>query len=173
MWTKAPGGFPPGASDYTSMIKRSGIEVAMHAEANLPVVFVVDEAPEGVGVRREQLCISGHRYATRQRGGLELHVRNVETHIEVLRHVPLSTRTDPPLVPVVVAASAGKREDARTSSGTVRSAEHGICLRVVARLGVAAVERCSPLRVPEVLVAGVDTPSGRQLDAGRRTVANL
>src|SRR6478672_8476540 len=138
----------------------------MYAETNLPVVLAADEPREGVGVRRENLRVPDHRYATWQCSGVELHVRNVETHVEVFRHVPLSTRTDPPLVPVVVAASAGNREHAHTSSRTVRGAEHGICLRVVACRGVAAVERRSPLRAPEVLVAGVDAPSGCQLDAG-------
>src|SRR6476661_2419799 len=109
---------------------RSGIEVAVHAEANLPVVFAADEPREGIGVRWEDLSV--HRYTISQRRGIELHVRNVETHVEVLRHVPLSTRTDPPLVPVVAAASAGNREHAHASSVTVRGAEHGICLRVVA-----------------------------------------
>jgi len=39
---KTPGGFPPRACVHTSMINRSGIEVAMHAEPELPVVLVVD-----------------------------------------------------------------------------------------------------------------------------------
>jgi len=42
---KAPGSFLPEALVQISTINRSGIEVAMHAEAETPVVHVVQGAP--------------------------------------------------------------------------------------------------------------------------------
>src|SRR6478672_11962613 len=94
----------------------------MHAEADLPVVLVADEARKGIGARREQQGIAVRRagstaaYATCQRAALELDVGDVETHIEVLRHVPLSPGTDPPLVPVHVAARGCDCVDALSSA---------------------------------------------------------
>jgi hypothetical protein len=39
---KNPQQFPAGAVVHTSTFTRSGIEVAMHAEANYPVILVVE-----------------------------------------------------------------------------------------------------------------------------------
>src|SRR5689334_247781 len=102
----------------------------MHAEANLPVGFVVDEARKGIGIRREQLGISVPRragctpaYATWECSAIELHIGHVKTHIEVLRHVPLRSGTDPPLSPVHVAARGCDRVHALPSAVTVGAAK--------------------------------------------------
>ena len=80
----------------------------MDTEASHPDVLVVN-VPEGCRV-----CV-GRDYrgtideTTRRTHAFHFQVCDVKTHIEVLRHVPLSARTNPPGRPVVAAASVCKR----------------------------------------------------------------
>src|SRR5262245_66242869 len=104
------------------MIRRSGIEVAMHAEADAHVVFVAEAAP--AGVKRSCYRIAGcrrWRYPDRdqvvwRRHRTQLLVHDVNADVEVLAHVPLGARTDPPGLPVHVAAGSGNRQ--RTNATT-------------------------------------------------------
>ena len=96
----------------------------------------------------------------------ELNIRNVKTHIEVLRHVPLRPGTNLP-------------DSSSCRSHLLRPPRYilGRCprlrtkdvigLAVVTHRRIATVERRSPPRGPEVLVARVDSPRRGQLDASR------
>ena len=56
--TKNPRQFPAEGFVQTSMINRSGIEVAMHAEAELPVVLVVEGSGGGVRAGGKQADVA-------------------------------------------------------------------------------------------------------------------
>jgi hypothetical protein len=83
MQTKTPGGFPPGAVIPQATIM-SGIEVAMDAEAELPVVHVGGSRR---GAADHQLSARWHREA-RQPG-----VHDVDAQVEIFGDVPLCSRT--------------------------------------------------------------------------------
>src|SRR5262245_29063474 len=130
------------------MITRSGIEVAMHSEPELPVALVVVESGSSVRARRDRVGgeKTGPRGYTAEPG-----VGNVEAHVEVLGDVPLGARANPPPVPVVVAASRGHcRSASPTSAKAPECAEHGIGLIVIFHFDIAAVDRRPPPRIPEV-----------------------
>ena len=86
------------------MINRSGIEVAVDTEPECPVVLVRDV------IAAERIRETARNYTRRvYRGALHLLIQDVHAHVEVLGHVPLSTRTEPPGLPVIVAAHVGNR----------------------------------------------------------------
>src|ERR1043165_8542470 len=99
-------------------------------------------------------------------GALERLVRNIETQIRIRGDVPLRPRTDPPGVPVHVAARVRYSSGAPPSSVKQGRADLSVSVGVVAHFIVTAVNRRAPLLVPEVLVGGVDAPRGGQFDAG-------
>jgi len=105
----------------------------MHAEASHPYVLVVDTL-DSVSCRRGDYG-SASRVRddeTRRRSrAVHVQVRDVETHIEVLGHVPLGARANPPASPVVVAARLRKGESAISGARAFQRAEHIIGLRVV------------------------------------------
>src|SRR6187549_2224582 len=148
------------------MINRSGIEVAMHAEAELPVVLVVQTDRTNGPTPERSRC--SRKEPGRAGRGLHLLIQHVETHVEVLGDVPLGTRADPPGVPVIVATGGGQGRSARARAGTdaenASRAQLRIGVVVIADLSVAAVERGPPTRAPEVLVSRIDVPSSGQLN---------
>src|SRR5689334_25115944 len=99
------------------MITRSGIEVAMDAEPERPVVRVgLRDEPE---VRRDRESgAAGHESGR----ALELRVHHVQTHVEVLGDVPLSPRADPPGIPVEVAPVGDSAAGAEAAENAARSA---------------------------------------------------
>src|SRR5262245_17694848 len=96
------------------MITRSGIEVAMNAETSHPDVLVADAlqtdstivSPNDRGIPGKCARDNGSTLdETRGRThAVSFQVRDVEAHVEVLRHVPLGAGANPPAGPVVVAA---------------------------------------------------------------------
>src|SRR5262245_25099251 len=113
------------------MIARSGIEVAMDAEASHPDAFVAD----GLEIGRNRRSDSGTGDETTGRAhAVNLQVRDVEAHVEVLRHVPLGAGATPPAGPVVVAARARRCQSAskRGEAGALQRAKDGIGLAVIA-----------------------------------------
>src|SRR5450759_1859455 len=90
---KTPGSFPPGAvvqANFT-LIRRSGIEVAVHAELNHPRALIFD-IPRGAS--SGTLCtVAIVGYHTGQ-ARLELLVDNVDTEIGAGVDVELRTGTD-------------------------------------------------------------------------------
>src|SRR5690349_9523734 len=123
------------------MINRSGIEVAMHAEAELPVVLVVDRPRRRVGTAGNSAGVEEPRWraVTADPG-----VSDVEAQVEVLGDVPLGARADPPPVPVVVATGCRPRSSTlagkTTCAETLQRAKHGVGLIVILHFRVAAVE---------------------------------
>jgi hypothetical protein len=97
------------------MINRSGIEVAVDAEAHRPDVLVTRYAISGLDAadRRSRRVLNRHE-ASRRRRRLHLGVRNVDTHVEVLGDVPLRPRANGPRLPVVVATKSCNRRNTRT-----------------------------------------------------------
>ena len=100
----------------------------MHAEASHPYVLVVDTL-EGVGRRRRDIAAEDE--ARRRSHAVHVQVRDIKTHIEVLGHVPLGTRANPPAGPVVVAARLRKGESASSGARALQRAEDIIGLLVV------------------------------------------
>jgi Phage integrase family len=99
---------------------------------------------------------------------VNLQVRDVEAHIKVLGDIPLCARANPPAGPVVVAARVRKCETARRLvARALQHAKDVIGGVVVADRCVAAVERRSPPRAPEVLIARIEAPRCGQLNVGR------
>src|SRR4029077_3939474 len=95
------------------MITRSGIEVAMDAEAERPVVEVFRQGCTTADQERavRDSWSAQRDYADRPGSGvgaLQLGVHHVETHVEVLGDVPLRPRTNPPSLPVHIAADVGR-----------------------------------------------------------------
>jgi len=77
------------------MLNRSRIEVAMGAEAHHPHILVVKDFGQAlVGDCRESADTSEE--IIRRIHALEFQVRNVNTQIEVLGHVPLRAGANPP-----------------------------------------------------------------------------
>src|SRR5262245_12070985 len=74
-----PGGFPPGF--FSMSATRSGIEVAMDAEAELPVVYVACDCGASDGCDTQEPC----EYWC----GVQLCVHDVEAHVEILGDIPL------------------------------------------------------------------------------------
>src|SRR5262249_23023932 len=106
------------------------IEVAMGTETNHPVVLLVENFEEAavntdwarpsggvsysgalVGCCRDGAATSDE--ASRRIHAIDSQVRDVNTQIEVLGHVPLSARANKPPFPVVLAANCSSRETAR------------------------------------------------------------
>jgi hypothetical protein len=101
---KTPGSFPPGAvvqANFT-LIRRSGIEVAVHAELNHPRALIGDIPRPSRCVLRTVAIEGGHTGQSR----FELLVDNVETEIGVGVDVELRTGTDGPHIEVVVAGNS-------------------------------------------------------------------
>jgi len=122
------------------MINRSGIEVAMDAEASHPDALVAEalEPDSGIvspGRPGRGKCLrddcATEDQITRRTRAVSFQVRDVKTHIEVLGHVPLRARANPPAGPVVVAARLRKGESAISGARAFQRAEHIIGLRVV------------------------------------------
>src|SRR4029079_16990432 len=89
--SKIPGGSRRGFFTRQLATLRSRIEIAVHAEAELPVV--------DVGFR--QVSVSKERCAHRAPVcAMKICVHSVETHVEVLGDVPLGSRADPPGAPI-------------------------------------------------------------------------
>src|ERR1039458_6208948 len=106
-YRKTPGSFPPGAvvqANFT-LIRRSGIEVAMDAELTHERTLVREGADSGrlAGRAAGLKHVCGRATISR----LQLLVHNVDAHGSLRVHVPLGPRTDVPHLPVVV-AGAGK-----------------------------------------------------------------
>src|SRR5262245_43515002 len=141
----------------------------MHAEAELPVVLVVDRPGCSVGTGGNSIGVEepGWRAVTADPG-----VSNIETHVEVLGDVPLGARANPPPVPVVVATGCRPRSSALASKTTcpkaLQSADYGIGLIVIFHFRIAAVDRRPPPRAPEVLIRRVDVPGRGQVQVGCR-----
>src|SRR5262245_12972389 len=154
------------------MITRSGIEVAMDAEASHPDVLVADGLEIGSNRVRSNRD-TGDGPSSRVHA-VDFQVRDVKTQVEVLGHVPLRAGANPPAGPVVVAAHTRSCENANARSSTaaavntraLQRAKDGIGLAVIAHRRIAAVERRPPPRVPEVLIARVDAPRRGQINAG-------
>src|SRR5450755_1971561 len=134
---KTPGSFPPGAvvqANFT-LIRRSGIEVAMDAEARRPDALVAGDATlrrnraDGRGRRHSGGGASGQRQQVGPAsvGGcrVQLGVRNVQTQIGAGVDVPLRARADGPGRPVVAAARTGRERSCTqgTSAITLHSAK--------------------------------------------------
>src|SRR5262245_16393916 len=153
------------------MINRSGIEVAMDAEASHPDVLVADGLEIGSNRVRSNRD-TGDGPSSRVHA-VDFQVRDVKTQVEVLGHVPLRAGANPPAGPVVVAARSRSCENANARSNTaaavntraLQCAKDGIGLAVIAHRRIAAVERSPPPRVPEVLIARVDAPRRGQINA--------
>src|SRR5262249_39193938 len=112
---------------------------------------------------------------------VDFQVRDVNTQVEVLGHVPLRAGANPPAGPVVVAARTRSCENTNARSSTaaavntraLQRAKDGIGLAVIAHPRNAAVERSPPARVPEVLIARVDAPRRGQINASACVVESL
>src|SRR5450755_4023628 len=90
---KTPGSFPPGAvvqANFT-LIRRSGKEVAMDAEARRPVVHVGHRARSNDARRTGDTGV-GRDQVARQLSRLLPLVQHVESEIGGTVKVPLSTR---------------------------------------------------------------------------------
>src|ERR1035437_4630774 len=97
---KTPGSFPPGAvvqANFT-WIRRSGIEVAVHAELNHPRALIGDIPRPSRCVLRTVAILGGHTGQSR----FELLVDNVDTEIGAGVDVELRACTDGPHIEVVV-----------------------------------------------------------------------
>src|SRR5262249_44690633 len=86
--------------------------------------------------------------------------------LEVLGDVPLGARTDPPGAPIVIAP---RKSDCRGAcpaacAGAFESANDPVALVAVADRCIAAVQRGSPPRIPEMLVSRVDVPGRGQAE---------
>src|SRR5215831_989909 len=91
---KTPGSFPPGAYGQTSMIRRSGIEVAVDAEADRDVVDVVcwriDRAAVGYNRTPERSgAVVSAADPLAEVAAFHIKVHHVHAHVEVLGDVPL------------------------------------------------------------------------------------
>jgi hypothetical protein len=141
----------------------------MDAEASHPDALVADGLQTDsriAGSSTRNDCATGDQ-TTRRTHAVNFQVRDVKTHVEVLGHVPLGARANPPAGPVVVAARIGNCEDANVAvARALQRAKDGIGLAVIAHRGIAAVERRPPARVPEVLVARVEAPRRGQINVG-------
>src|ERR1035437_11117002 len=103
---KTPGSFPPGAvvqANFT-LIRRSGIEVAVHAELNHPRALIGDIPRPSRCVLRTVAIVGDHTGQAR----FELLVDNVETEIGAGVDVELRAGTDGPHIEVVVAGNSGE-----------------------------------------------------------------
>src|SRR3974390_81641 len=166
------------------MINRSGIEVAVHAEASLPVVLVPERYR--VAARRAR---TGGEISGRRRHAVDLRIGNIETQIGVRANVPLGARTDPPGREVVVATCGGQGSGAleavarlpccryrksRQSSrqGILRRAPTVIGGTVIAHRVITTMHRRAPRLAPEWLVGEIEAPSGGQLNRGRSAIAD-
>src|SRR4029434_2294153 len=127
------------------MITRSGIEVAMNEEASHPDVLVADAlqtdstivSPNDPG--RGKCARNNGRTLDETRGrthAVNLQVRDVEVHVEVLRHVPLGAGANPPAGPVFVAARLRKCKCAKAGASALQCAQDVIGCVVVADLRV-------------------------------------
>ena len=143
------------------MITRSGIEVAVHAEPERPVVRIGRRYElRGSAILRGRQERTGTDRQTVERGRtVQLGIHHVQTHVEVLGDVPLGARTDPPSAPVAITAVGHKATGAETAPEALGSA-------AVADLRITAIQRCTPARAPEVLVGRVDVPRRGQLKRG-------
>src|ERR1035437_7840465 len=178
---KTPGSFPPGAvvqANFT-LIRRSGIEVAVHAELNHPRALILDIPRAASRGAHYTVAIVGLQTSQSR---FELLVDNVETEIGGRVDIPLRAGTDAPHVEVVVAGHAvripKRGTDVWAYSTTLvvtnrevpaaefRIAHVGVGVGVVGCGGISAIDRRLPRLAPEVFVSGVDAPRGRQLDAG-------
>ena len=117
---------------------RSGIEIAMHAEAERPVVWVSHRDPAR-GNRSGQSKRNTYE-TSRRRSTLQLRIQHVHAHVEVLRDVPLGARTEPPSLPVIVTPGRGYGiGSARTSAEAFAKAKVRIGLRAVSYRCIPAV----------------------------------
>src|SRR5664280_699694 len=179
---KTPGSFPPGAvvqANFT-LIRRSGIEVAVHAELNHQRALIGD-IPRGSRCGLCTVAIVGQHTGQAR---FELLVDNVDTEIGAGVDVELRAGTDGPHIEVVVADSPVEaKRSTKVSAWCSRCYTSIYCTRestacdfsiahdvvgvgVVGGGGISAIDRRLPRLAPEVLVSGVDAPRGRQLDAG-------
>src|SRR5450759_1942449 len=134
----------------------------MDAEAERPDILVLDINHSGRLRRASNLGVDTRPTARR----VQLLVQHVETEIGVGGDVPLSARTDPPLVPVVFAVTEGAQTATTGESQSGGIADRRIRGVVVAHGEIAAIQRGAPLLVPEVLVGRVYDPRRGQLDGG-------
>src|ERR1035437_5373717 len=151
---KTPGSFPPGAvvqANFT-LIRRSGIEVAVHAELNHPRALIGDIPRASRCVLRPVAIVGDHTGQSR----FELLVDNVETEIGAGVDVELRTGTDGPHIEVVVAGnSVGVTKRAVPGGADLfDGARVGVGVSVVGCGGISAIDRRLPLLAPEVLVSG-------------------
>src|SRR5690242_14559302 len=108
----------------------------MHAEAERPVVLILSRQ-RGRGTVR---CYRSSARDEGKCGCLQLRVHHVQTHVEVLGHIPLGPRTYPESLPIIVATVCYRPVGAE-------AAKDRIGLVVVANLGIATIDRCTPARV--------------------------
>src|SRR5664279_4760210 len=159
---KTPGSFPPGAvvqANFT-LIRRSGIEVAVHAKLNHQRALIDDIPRASRCCLRTVAKVGDHTAQAR----FELLVDNVDTEIGAGVDVELRAGTDGPHIEAVVAGNAGGL--AKRTASEFSPAQVGVGVGVVGGLSISAIDRRLPRLAPEVLVSGVDAPRGRQLDAG-------
>src|SRR5450759_4424799 len=166
---KTPGSFPPGAvvqANFT-LIRRSGIEVAVHAELNHPRALIGD-IPRASRCALCTVAIVGDHTGQAR---FELLVDNVDTEIGVGVDIELRAGTDGPHIEVVVAVHFVRITKRAVPEGAdlFSHAQVAVGIGVVGGLSISAIDRRLPLLAPEVLVSGVDAPRGRQLDAGPGT----
>jgi len=112
------------------MINRSGIEVAMDAEASHPDALVADGLQPDSGIVSPSRCgrakclrddtvgTATENLPTARAHPVDFQVRDIKTHVEVLRHVPLGAGANPPAGPVVVAARLRSCKKTGTCIGT-------------------------------------------------------
>jgi hypothetical protein len=94
----------------------------MDAEAERPVVHVFrgskTTAHQGRAVVDNQCRGAGKvDRSGSEVGALYFGVHHVETHVEVLGDVPLCARTDPPSLPVSIAANVSRGYDCERGAG--------------------------------------------------------
>jgi len=143
------------------MITRSGIEVAVHAEPERPVVRIGRRQKSEI--RRwcegDRDRTATDRQTVERGRTVQLGIHHVQTHVEVLGDVPLGARTDPPSAPVAITAVGHGTTGAEPAPEALGSA-------AVADLRITAIQRCTPARAPEVLVGRVDVPRRGQFKRG-------
>ena len=118
----------------------------MDAEAGGPNVLVANPVSTG------RLCAvsSNNNQPVAGAGRLQIVVNHVETEIGVRRDVPLGAGTDPPPVPVVVAASLRQSSPKRNRTGgaAFKSAD-----QVVSVVGIAlAAPANDPANMPSLWI---------------------
>src|SRR5215813_7957008 len=105
----------------------------MHAEASHPDVLVADALYKGRSICSSVRDDIDARDQTRGRAhAIDSQVSDVKTHVEVLRHVPLSAGANPPAAPVVVAARLRKRKSTDAGARALQRAKDVIGLAVIA-----------------------------------------